>query len=56
MDIIRNQQDGDFILMKDYSNPKPLIKLFRVATAEPEFNEINEQGPDNLNDEVEEEN
>jgi len=30
MDIIRNQKDGHFILMKDYSQIKPLIKLYRV--------------------------
>ncbi len=30
MDIIRNQKDGQFILMKDYSNVKPIIKLYRV--------------------------
>jgi hypothetical protein len=33
---VRSQQDGNFILMKDLSTNKPLIKLFRTENLDEE--------------------
>ncbi len=36
IEIVRSQQDGNFILMKDLSTNKPLIKLFRTENLDEE--------------------
>ena len=34
IEIVRNQQDGTFILMKTLSGPKPIVKLLRTSGSE----------------------